>query len=182
MKRNIFISKQLESYIPLDDIEFEMKNRLIDFVLTNNNCMDPSFTYGHITGSAWIINNSAKYALLTYHKRLNKWLQLGGHCENEFFVKDVSYREAVEESGLKSIKLINEDIFSIDIHKIPMNTSFPEHFHFDLRFLFTADMSENIIVSSESKDVKWIELSKIKSYNVDVALQRMVDKTIKIYQ
>ncbi len=38
---------------------------------------------GHFTASAFLLNHDQTKFLLMHHKKLNKWLQLGGHCESD---------------------------------------------------------------------------------------------------
>src|SRR5688572_20321275 len=74
---------------------------------------------GHITGSAWILDQSRQSVLLVHHGTLNKWLQPGGHADGEENVLNVALREADEETGLKNFLLLQENIFDLDIHPIP---------------------------------------------------------------
>ena len=147
-----------------------------------------SFTPGHITGSALITNNTATKVLLTYHRKLNKWLQLGGHSDGSSETHLVSYREAHEESGLKEInlaslphqsKVIDKAVvlpFDIDIHHIPQRKSEPDHEHFDLRFLVVADENQPLLMSAESMDLKWFSISDARAANQERSMQRQFDK------
>src|SRR3954471_11521401 len=86
---------------------------------------------GHVTGSAWIVDEKREFTLLTHHAKLNKWLQPGGHADGDEDIVRVSHREATEESGLTSLQLISPAIFDLDIHTIPQRKDFPEHLHYD---------------------------------------------------
>src|SRR5688572_10592656 len=130
---------------------------------------------GHITGSSWILDQSRQYVLLVHHGTLNKWLQPGGHAEGEENVLNVALREAEEETGLKHFKLLQEGVFDLDIHPIPARAGFPDHLHYDVRFLFEADKNEKIIVSDESHDVSWLALSQLTTLN-NSSLMRMTNK------
>jgi 8-oxo-dGTP pyrophosphatase MutT (NUDIX family) len=133
---------------------------------------------GHITGSAWISDISSTKVLLTHHAKLNRWLQPGGHADGDENVVRVARREAIEETGLKSIKLLTENIFDIDIHTIPVRPDFPAHDHYDVRFLFTADASEKFTVTEESHDLAWVPLSEIASRTSNnLSMLRMAEKT-----
>jgi len=130
---------------------------------------------GHITGSSWILDQSRKLVLLVHHGTLNKWLQPGGHADGEEDVLNVALREAQEETGLKHFKLLQEEIFDLDIHPIPARGNFPDHLHYDIRFLCEADKNEQIVVSDESHDVAWLALSQLTSLN-NPSLMRMANK------
>ena len=88
----------------------------------------------------------------------------------------VALREAEEETGLKRLSVIQERIFDLDIHTIPIRKDFPEHLHYDIRFLIQADESELIIVNEESHDVKWIPLKDLERYNNEPSILRLKQK------
>lgn len=132
---------------------------------------------GHITGSSWILDHDRQLVLLVHHGTLNKWLQPGGHADGEENVLNVALREAEEETGLKHFRLIQTDIFDLDIHPIPARLSFPHHLHFDVRFLFEADKTEKVIVSDESHDVAWIALDQLSALTQNnPSIMRMAKK------
>src|SRR5690349_18598438 len=115
---------------------------------------------GHITGSAWVVNNDRTKVLLHHHLKLDKWLQAGGHADGDEIVLNVALRELEEETGIKKVNRLSDGIFDLDIHPIPARKDFPEHFHYDVRFCFEADETEPIVVSNESLDVKWISIDQ----------------------
>jgi 8-oxo-dGTP pyrophosphatase MutT (NUDIX family) len=133
---------------------------------------------GHITGSSWILDQSRRYVLLVHHGTLNKWLQPGGHADGEENVLNVALREAQEETGVKHFKLLQEEIFDLDIHPIPARGNFPDHLHYDIRFLFEADRNERLVVSDESHDVSWIGIHELSMLTQDnPSIMRMMKKT-----
>jgi 8-oxo-dGTP pyrophosphatase MutT (NUDIX family) len=132
---------------------------------------------GHITGSSWILDASRKFVLLVHHGTLNKWLQPGGHAEGEENVLNVALREAQEETGVQEFNVLREEIFDLDIHPIPARKGFPDHLHYDIRFLFEADKNEKIIVSDESHDVAWMALDQLSTLtHNNPSIMRMVHK------
>ena len=134
---------------------------------------------GHFTGSAWIVSPDRSSILMTHHKKLGKWLQLGGHADGENDLLKVALREAKEESGIQQFKVLSEKIFDLDIHEIPQHNSEPGHLHYDVRFLLEADPAgEAVIISDESHDVIWIHTADIAVLNSEISIQRMIKKTI----
>jgi 8-oxo-dGTP pyrophosphatase MutT (NUDIX family) len=144
-------------------------------LLKNDNAFQRTHLPGHITGSAWVVNKNKDHTLLVHHTKLDKWVQPGGHADGDENVLQVALREAEEETGLKNFK-ITETIFDIDIHTIPARKDFPEHQHYDIRYLMEADMNEPIIVSEESHDVKWIAIDQLKKYTSERSVLRMSEK------
>jgi len=151
--------------------------RFISLLTNFHNCFSRSLITGHMTASAFIIDPERKYALLTHHKKLNRWLQPGGHADGNEEILDVAWKEAREETGLASLSLFTEDIFDIDIHQIPASNGAMAHFHYDIRFLFTAEPKETLRVSDESHDLAWIGISRINDFvKGNLSIERMCTK------
>ena len=147
------------------------------FIKKNPRCFERSLGKGHITCAAWILDRSAKRVLLTHHRKLNRWLQLGGHADGDPNVHRAAAREAHEESGIRTLELVSSEILDLDIHKIPARTDVPEHFHYDARFLFRTTDDDNYQVSEESYDLAWVEMEKIQEFTSEESILRMVHKT-----
>jgi 8-oxo-dGTP pyrophosphatase MutT (NUDIX family) len=169
--------KQIEQFKTSFAEEKVFIPRFLD-LLNQPRCFHRDHLPGHITGSAWIVNVDRTRALLVHHAKLNRWLQPGGHADGEENVLNVALREAQEETGVLDFKLLQEKIFDLDIHPIPARKDFPEHLHFDVRFLFQAEEKEKIIVSEESHDVKWISLKELPDYNSEPSIQRLAKKLL----
>ena len=131
---------------------------------------------GHITGSSFIVSEDLTETVLVHHAKLNRWLQPGGHCDGDRDVVQTALREANEETGLKTLTLLHREIYDLDIHRIPKRKDFPSHDHYDIRYVMKANVSEPIVVSEESHDVKWIALKELERYNSEAALLRLRDK------
>ena len=154
-----------------------MVARLRHFVETYIDCFERSLQIGHITGSGWVVDHERAHALLTHHRKLNKWLQLGGHADGDPDALRVALREAREESGLTMIRPVSDAIYDIDIHVIPARDSEPEHLHYDVRFLLEAGRAAPLLASGESRSLAWTPLTKIAGLNPEESMARMVAKT-----
>ncbi|HCG71068.1 MAG TPA: NUDIX hydrolase [Gammaproteobacteria bacterium] len=135
------------------------------------NCFERDCWHGHVTGSAWLLDPSQSQLLLTHHRKLDMWLQLGGHSDGDPDTAAVAKREALEESGLP-VQLVSREILDIDIHTIPARKDDPSHEHFDVRFALQADSLE-FIVSSESIDLAWVPMSDLESLTTEESILRM---------
>jgi 8-oxo-dGTP pyrophosphatase MutT (NUDIX family) len=144
-------------------------------LLKSNDAFLRTHLPGHITGSAWIVNRAKDQTLLVHHAKLNKWVQPGGHADGDENILQVALREAEEETGLKNFN-VQETIFDIDIHTIPARKDFPEHQHYDIRYLLEANVNELIVVSEESYDVKWVPLNKLEKLTSERSVLRMKEK------
>ncbi len=145
-------------------------------LLRHPDCFQRFHLPGHLTGSAWILNAAKTKVVLVHHGKLNRWMQPGGHADGDENIFAVAMREGNEETGIQNL-IGTEEIFDIDIHTIPERKDFPEHQHYDIRFLFIANEAEPIIVSEESHDVKWIELGELESFAKERSVIRMKEKS-----
>ncbi|HMV51613.1 MAG TPA: NUDIX hydrolase [Blastocatellia bacterium] len=172
----------LNLHQPADAHEAQMLADIKAFVRRYDNFHSRAQQAGHLTGSAWILDEDCTHALLCHHGKFNCWVQLGGHIEDDADLLSASLREAREEAGLLEIKPASDHIFDVDVHAIPANPKEPAHFHYDIRFLFTASRRTPFIVSSESKDLAWVELEKIAELTSEESVLRMVRKTLNQYR
>jgi 8-oxo-dGTP pyrophosphatase MutT (NUDIX family) len=154
-------------------------NRLLTFVQTHPDCFERSLSVGHITGSAWLVNEPGTHVLLTHHRKLNAWLQLGGHADGDADVSRVALREAQEESGLAQIEPVSETIFDVDIHAIPARPTEPAHFHYDVRYAFRAIGSDQFTVSDESHALAWIDIAALPQHVPEESICRMARKWLR---
>lgn len=161
----------------LDAHEAEMTAEVIRFVEAHPDALLRTCIPGHLTGSAWIVSPDRTRTLLTHHLKLDKWLQLGGHADGDGDLLAVAVREAQEESGLTTFRVLSNDVFDLDRHWIPPRQSDPGHYHLDLRFILEADPEEPLVLSSESKDLAWVAIADVTSLNPEESMARMVRKT-----
>ena len=173
------ILELLNQHIGNDPNEQAMIRQTIDFVNNYTNCFDRELLIGHITGSAWILDNLGSFVLLTHHRKLDRWFQPGGHCDGDDDVLGVALKEALEETGVSDIRVDSESIFDVDIHEIPERKGIPAHLHYDVRFLLRADKDLPLVITEESNDLAWIELGKVRELNSEESMMRMVRKTLK---
>lgn len=156
--------------------EISIVDQLQDFVQAYPDCFERSLSIGHITGSAWLVNETGTHVLLTHHRKLNAWLQLGGHADGDADVNRVALREAEEESGLPQIEPVDSRIFDVDIHAIPAIKSDPAHFHYDVRYAFRALGSDDFTISDESNALAWIPIADMSQHVLEESIRRMARK------
>ena len=168
MKRNLLLNL-LKNYSDKNDTLRE----LTKFVESTPDCFERSHPTGHITASCWLISRDGRRVLLTHHKKLNKWLQPGGHCDGDHDVIRAALKEAREESGIEDWEIVMDKVFDIDIHLIPARKNEPEHYHYDVRFLFRAVKNEEYIVSDESHDLAWVDIDSLADYTDEESMHRM---------
>ena len=150
------------------------------FVETHPDCFLRSCVPGHITGAAWIVSADHERCLLTHHKKLGRWLQLGGHADGEPKVHRVALREAQEESGMWMFEFRKTDEqilpLDIDVHVIPASGDDPQHLHYDIRFLLVAAPEQHPRSSSESHEVRWFSHRELRQVTGEASVLRMARK------
>lgn len=174
-----WLLEKLGNYHPIDLLESGFVADTINFVSSSDSCFSsehsPSIK-GHVTGSAWLLNVDKTKVLLTHHKKLDRWLQLGGHSDGNPNVLETALREAREESGISAIMPILDDIFDIDVHEIPAKKNTPKHFHYDIRFLLSTVNTDAFIKTEESHSLSWLSIDEVETYNSDESILRMCRK------
>ena len=150
--------------------------RFLHFVKAHPTCFERSLAIGHVTGSAWVVNEAGTHTLLTHHRKLNRWLQLGGHADGQTDILAVALREAQEESGIQALRPISNQIFDLDIHLIPAKGNEAPHHHYDVRFMIQVDGSDQYVVSDESHALSWVSIAQLTDKTQEESMLRMQKK------
>lgn len=165
----------LQRYQTRHPDERDIVARFLEFVAGHERCFERDLWAGHITGSAWLVDRAGARVLLTHHRKLGRWLQLGGHSDGDPATLDVARKEAAEESGL-AVRALSDEIFDIDLHEIPARRQDPAHYHFDVRFALTVEDSEAFRVSAESLELAWVPIDELPAYTDEYSVLRMAEK------
>lgn len=166
----------LNNYSPLDAFEARFQQQIVNFVKSHEDCFLRSNLSGHITASAWLLSPDHQDVLLTHHKKIGVWLQLGGHADGDNDVLSVALKEAHEESGIADIRALSGNIFDMEVHHIKEHKGVPAHNHYDIRFILLAP-NRDFLISEESHNLCWMNIEKLSGdKNFNHSLQRMAKK------
>ncbi|MFE2882288.1 NUDIX hydrolase [Streptomyces graminifolii] len=151
----------------------ELRQAYLDHLAAHPDGMWKSCRSGHVTASALVIDPEHGRVLLTLHKKLRMWLQMGGHCEPEdTSLKAAALREATEESGVSGLTLLPGGPVRLDRHAIPA----PCHFHYDVQYAVVAPAGAVQEISDESLDLRWFPYDEVASV-ADESVVRLLEAT-----
>lgn len=160
-------------------------NRLERFVDNTADCFSRGHRAGHVCGSALVVTAERQRLLLTHHRKLDRWLQLGGHADGDGDIPGVALREAEEESGLEALDFLPYEAllgaegrlpFDLDVHLIPARPGEPEHLHYDVRYLLWTSEPEQIRRNHESNRLAWVTLDEARELTAEPSMLRQFDK------
>lgn len=167
----------LRDYASIDDVEETHRRAMIALLEeTPEPFSRAHFVPGHFTASCYIVDD-ARRLLLHHHRRLNRWLQMGGHVEGHEDPAAAALREGVEESGLRDLALATHAIVDLDVHRIPAGKGEPDHDHFDVRYVARTTNPEAITIDrGESNDLAWVTLDRALELMPGPESQRVIRK------
>ena len=159
------LTEQIRCYEPFNRQE-EQDQKLILSCLRN---MEQVFfrenAVAHMTASAWVLNHRRDQVLLAYHRTYGSWAWLGGHADGERDLLKVALREASEESGAKELRVLSEEIYSLEVLAVSghfkRESYVPSHLHLNVTYLLEADEAEVLrIKPDENSGVRWFSLEE----------------------
>jgi len=150
----------LRAHVPEGVEEARAVAATLDLVRNEPACFSRAFfTPGHVTGSAFVVCAATGEVLLHHHRRLDAWLQLGGHDDGERDAAATALREAREESGLGDLAFLYPAILDVDVHPVPGGKGDPPHLHHDVRYALVTEAPGAIrLDEAESIDLRWFSL------------------------
>jgi 8-oxo-dGTP pyrophosphatase MutT (NUDIX family) len=180
----------IECYRHAFPAEADVVERIVALVNEHADCFERTCRPGHITGAAWILSADRRRCLLTHHRKLDRWLQLGGHADGQTLVEEVALREAREESGMTGFDFVPIAgalvPLDLDVHMIPARYDADgrmiedAHEHHDVRFLLVAHAGQTIATSDESHEIGWFTTEQVLQLTEEESVLRMLYKAAEL--
>ncbi|TRV76295.1 NUDIX hydrolase [Streptomyces sp. 130] len=151
----------------------ELRDAYLEHLARHPDGMWKSCGAGHLTASALVVAPERGRVLLTLHRKLRMWLQMGGHCEpGDATLAAAALREATEESGITGLTLLPGGPVVLDRHPIPA----PCHWHLDVQYAALAPAGATESISEESLDLRWFAYDEVAEV-ADASVARLVERT-----
>lgn len=150
------------------------------FLDSGANLYSRSNTFGHITASSWILSDDLSSVLLINHKKYNIWVAPGGHVDEGEIPSEAAVRETLEEVGIGGLISLSDNIFDLDIHRIPASEKKkePEHWHADVRYIFKTGKNSRVNLNlDECNAFEWKKIADLLDAK-DESTSRMANKTL----
>jgi 8-oxo-dGTP pyrophosphatase MutT (NUDIX family) len=154
------------------------QKRILALLTDYPDALERSCRPGHLTGSALVVDPVDHRILVLYHRKLQRWLQPGGHADGDSDLARVALREAVEETGIAELQVV-EPAIDLDIHVVYPPGESP-HEHHDVRFLVLAPSGSEPVGNHESTALQWISLNELASIDADSGFYRLVARGLAL--
>lgn len=161
------LKEQIEEYIPYNEQEEKDKQTMLQYINTFNNVLTRENEFGHFTASSWVVNKERTKILMIYHNIYQSWAWPGGHADGESNLLNVAIREVKEETGVNQVKMLSNDIFSLEIvgvdGHVKRGSYVSSHVHLNVTYLLEVDEKEALTIKEdENSGVKWIKIEEIE--------------------
>lgn len=155
----------LQSYVPYNEQEERDRDIMLQLLKTQDNILERENQTAHFSASSWLLNKEHTKVLMIYHNIYHSWSWTGGHADGEANLLEVAKREAMEETGIKNIITVSDEIYSVEIltvdGHVKRGSYVPSHIHLNVTYLMEADEQEVLRVKpDENSGVKWFFLDE----------------------
>lgn len=152
-------------YIPYNEQEEKDKGVMLKYVDAFDDVLERKNEFAHFSASAWIVNKEQTKVLMAFHNIYQSWSWIGGHADGDFDLLHVALKETEEETGLKEIRPLSDEIFSVEILSVDGHLKKEKHVathvHLNVTYLIEADENELTRINpAENSGIKWMGLDE----------------------
>ncbi|WP_143321470.1 NUDIX hydrolase [Clostridium sp. HBUAS56010] len=159
------LMESVEHFQPMNEQEKKDKERILVYLHQGDSCFYRENEEAHFSSSGWVVNEARNKVLMAYHNIYDSWAWTGGHADGETDLLYVAMKEAQEETGIKVVTPVLEDIFSLEILTVngheKKGVYVPSHLHLNITYLLEADDRQEIHKKEdENSGVGWFGLEE----------------------
>ena len=178
------LRREIEEYKPYNEQEEQDKKVILKYIDTFDDVLTRNNEFGHFTASAWVVNKAKTKVLMIYHNIYKSWAWTGGHSDGKSDLLNVAIREVKEETGVKDVKPISDDIFSLEIicvnGHVKRGKYVSSHVHLNVTYLLEADEDEELkIKEDENSGVRWVDIDKAVELSNEAWMKGIYKKLIE---
>lgn len=184
------LKEKIENYKPYNEQEEKDKQTMLKYINKFDDVITRNNEFCHFTASAWGVNKERTKVLMIYHNIYKSWAWTGGHADGEKDLLGVAIRELKEETGVNNVKVIKDDIFSLEIicvnGHVKREKYVSSHVHLNLTYLLEVDEKDVLhIKEDENSGVKWINIEDIEKvvnekWMLENIYKKLNEKLVKI--
>lgn len=173
------IIQQIRDFCPYNEQEARDREVLLGLLKGPEDIYTRDNLTGHLTASAWVVNESRDKALMIYHNIYHSWSWLGGHADGDRDLLAVALREVREESGVIHVRPVSEDIFSLEILTVDGHEKkgvyVPSHLHLNVTYLLEAAENDVLTIKEdENSGVAWFGLDEAVAASTEPWFQERI--------
>ena len=166
------LKEQIKNYKPYNEQEEKDREMMLKYINTVDDVLTRNNEFGHFTASAWVVNKERTKVLMIYHNIYQSWAWTGGHADGESDLLATAIRELKEETGVKNVKVLKDDIFSLEIicvnGHVKKGKYVASHVHLNLTYLLEVDEKEILkIKQDENSGVMWVKIEDIEKKSTE---------------
>ena len=178
------LRKEIGDYKPYNEQEEQDKKVMLEYIDTFDDVLTRNNEFGHFTASSWVLNKDRTKVLMIYHNIYKSWAWTGGHSDGDSNLLNVAIREVKEETGVKYVKPISDNIFSLEIicvnGHVKRGKYVSSHVHLNVTYLLEADEDEELkIKEDENSGVRWVDIDKAVELSNEAWMKGIYKKLIE---
>lgn len=185
------LREQIKEYIPYNEQEEKDKQLMLKWIDSFEDMLTRKNEFAHFVTSAWVVNEKKDKILMIYHNIYNSWSWIGGHADGEENLLEVATREVKEETGVKQVTPISDEILSLEIGTVNGHRKHGKyvssHLHLNLTFLLEVSEKEELrIKEDENSGVQWMTIEQVKKIHesdfIDTIYRKIIRKMEEKYK
>jgi len=158
-------------YEPSNEQEDNDKKIILSYIKDYpHNILTRENEIAHMTSSGLILNEALDKILMIHHNIYNTWTWTGGHADGDMNMLEIAVKEAIEETGVKSVRPLTEHMAAIDILPVygheKRGRYVSAHLHLNTSYALIADENDEFILNEdETSGVEWVDVDRLHEYS-----------------
>lgn len=183
------LKELISKYEPYNEQEVKDKEMILKYIDLFDDVLTRENEIVHFTCSGFVLNKTRDKVLMVYHNIYNSWAWVGGHADGESDFLRVAIREVQEETGVKEVRPISEEIISLDVLSVLGHVKrgkyVTPHIHVSVAYLLEVDEEETLhIKEDENSNVDWLSLDSfldlVKEEHMKPIYRKLIAKVKKL--